>query len=113
MNLVIFEEFSSLLFDMYLSYAFQKHSLTNSDIYKIVKATDGYSGADMSNLCRDAAIGPIRSLDYSKIADVSTDDIRAIHVGDFENSLRQVKASVSDQDLDLYRDWNERYGCAK
>lgn len=67
----------------------------------------------MSNLCRDAAIGPIRSLDYSKIADVSSEDIRAIHVVDFENSLRQVKASVSDQDLDLYKDWNERYGCAK
>lgn len=28
----------------------------------IVSRTDGYSGADMDGLCREAALGPIRSI---------------------------------------------------
>ena len=75
--------------------------------------TDGYSGADMANLCRDAAMGPIRSIDYSLIDKISTGEVRPIEKSDFDDALRQVKASVSDKDLDLYRDWDAKYGSGK
>lgn len=41
----------------------EKHVLTMGDIKEIANLTDGYSGADMKNLCCEASLGPIRSLD--------------------------------------------------
>ncbi len=87
--------------------------MSESDIESVVSRTGGYSGADMAYLCRDAALGPVRSLDYSRIETISTDEIRPVNLGDFEGALRQVKASVSDQDLRMYQDWNTRYGSGK
>ena len=45
----------------------QSHDLQKSSLDKIGELTDGYSGADMANLAKEAAMGPIRSLDYSQI----------------------------------------------
>lgn len=86
----------------------QSHSLTEEDINWICSCTDGYSGSDMDGLCREAAIGPIRSI--SDILNISTSDVRPISRQDFEEALSQVRASVSNQDLELYLDWNKKFG---
>ncbi len=86
----------------------QSHSLTEEDIQWVCSKTDGYSGSDMDGLCREAAIGPIRSI--SDILNISSSDVRPISRKDFEEALSQVRASVSDQDLVLYLDWNQKYG---
>ena len=33
---------------------------SNVDFTKLTELTDGYSGADMANICRDAAMEPLR-----------------------------------------------------
>lgn len=86
----------------------QSHNLTEEDVQWICEQTEGYSGSDMDGLCREAAIGPIRSI--SDILNISTSDVRPISREDFEEALTQVRASVSDQDLDLYLDWNQKFG---
>ena len=88
----------------------QNHILSEFDYTQIGDLTDGYSGADMATLCKEAAMGPIRSLDYSKMDSIQPEDVRSIEFLDFESALRQVKASVSDKDLQNYHDWNEQYG---
>lgn len=86
----------------------QSHCLSEEDIQWICSQTDGYSGSDMDGLCREAAIGPIRSI--TDILNISTSDVRPISRIDFEKALSQVRASVSNQDLALYLDWNQKYG---
>ena len=88
----------------------QNHSLSRDSYEEIGRLTDGYSGADMANLCKEAAMGPIRSLDYSKMDSITPEDVRSIEFLDFESALKQVKASVSDKDLQNYHNWNEQYG---
>ena len=39
--------------------------------------------------------------------------VRAISAADFVPALRQVKASVSEKDLDLYIDWDRKFGATK
>jgi len=89
------------------------HGLDDGDLDRIAgdDCTGGYSGADMANLCKEAAMGPIRSLDYSKIDQIDLSDVRPIKAEDFEAALKVVKASVSDKDLDLYMQWNAQFGC--
>eukprot|EP00842_Homolaphlyctis_polyrhiza_P004215 jgi/Hompol1/4795/HPOL_001844-RA len=78
----------------------QSHSLTDEDIDNIVALTEGYSGSDMDGLIREAALGPIR--DIRDISKVSALDVRPILYRDFTDALTQVRASVSEKDLEFY-----------
>ena len=91
----------------------EQHSLSEENIDEIGGKTDGYSGADMANLCREAAMGPIRSIDKSLIETGEIDTLRPINEEDFVCALRQVKASVSNQDLEQYEVWNNKYGAGQ
>lgn len=88
----------------------QSHQMGDFEYEKIAELTDGYSGADMANLCKEAAMGPIRSLDYSQMESIKSEDVRAINFDDFQVALSQIRASVSDKDLQMYLDWNKLYG---
>ncbi|XP_044512831.1 fidgetin-like protein 1 [Gracilinanus agilis] len=87
--------------------------LTEEDITQIVKQSDGFSGADMTQLCREASLGPIRSLKTIDIATVTPDQVRPITFIDFENAFQTVRPSVSLKDLELYENWNKTFGCGK
>lgn len=86
----------------------QSHSLSPSDIALVAKNTDGYSGSDVDNLCREASLGPIRCI--KDILHVAQADVRPINLQDFEYALTQVRASVSQADLSGYIDWNVKFG---
>lgn len=70
----------------------------------------GYSGADMSNLCKEAALGPVRDISYDDIETVTLSQVRPINYQDFHAGLKQVRASVAGSDLNLYLEWNSRFG---
>ncbi|XP_043832197.1 fidgetin-like protein 1 [Dromiciops gliroides] len=87
--------------------------LSEEEISLIVKQSDGFSGADMTQLCREASLGPIRSLQTIDIATVTPDQVRPIAFVDFENAFKTVRPSVSLKDLELYENWNKTFGCGK
>lgn len=62
----------------------------------------------MANLCREAALGPIRSI--TDIQCIDAEQVRPIVFEDFDEALHQVRPSVSEKDLDLYIQWNKLYG---
>ena len=62
----------------------------------------------MDGLVREAAIGPLR--DITDIEAVSVTQVRPILSSDFTNALLQVRASVGEKDLDLYRVFDQSFG---
>jgi SpoVK/Ycf46/Vps4 family AAA+-type ATPase len=87
----------------------QKHSLSESDLDRLVELTDGFSGSDITALAKDAAMGPLRSLG-EKLLHMTMEEIRPIHLADFEASLATIRPSVSKQGLQEYEDWARQYG---
>ena len=85
------------------------HRLTDSDVAKLAKETEGYSGADLKSLCTDAAMGPIRMLG-SKALEVEAADVPPISFKHFRQSLRSMKPSVAPSDLVQYEEWDKVYG---
>ncbi|XP_006161861.1 fidgetin-like protein 1 isoform X2 [Tupaia chinensis] len=87
--------------------------LSEEEIERVVQHSDGFSGADMTQLCREASLGPIRSLQTTDIATITPDQVRPIAYTDFENAFRTVRPSVSPKDLELYENWNKTFGSGK
>ena len=56
----------------------EEHELTAAQLDQIGQLTQGYSGADMANLCKEAAMGPIRSMDFSQIQRINKAELRKI-----------------------------------
>lgn len=87
--------------------------LSEAEVELVVQQSDGFSGADMTQLCREASLGPIRSLQTADIATITPDQVPPIAYVDFENAFRTVRPSVSPKDLELYENWNKTFGSGK
>ena len=91
----------------------------NINYDKLVKLTDGYSGADISNVCREASFMPMRrellANKGRKIEDLVNDQefrskIRAaICMPDFEKAIGNISKSVSAKDLEVYDKWTKEF----
>ncbi|KAK3916214.1 Fidgetin-like protein 1 [Frankliniella fusca] len=89
----------------------EKHTITEKEATDISASTDGYSGADLSQVCRNAAMGPIRSLDPDESLEFLTlDDVRAINMEDFKSSLGSTSKSVSADMIKRVEDFDKMYG---
>ncbi|XP_007240377.3 fidgetin-like protein 1 [Astyanax mexicanus] len=91
----------------------EKSQLGPEELEKVVSCTEGFSGADMTQLCREAALGPIRSIQLSDIATITPEQVRPILYCDFQEALKTVRPSVSKKDLELYEEWNKTFGCGR
>jgi len=87
----------------------QNHVLEVDDFNRIVELTEGYSGSDLYALCGEAALGPVRDVG-EKLESVALECVRPIQLRDFEVASQVVRASVSENDLVGYREWNAMYG---
>lgn len=91
----------------------EKNQLLPQELESVVTSTEGFSGADMTQLCREAALGPIRSIQLSDIATITADQVRPILYSDFQEALKTVRPSVSAKDLELFEEWNKTFGCGR
>ncbi|KAE8597152.1 hypothetical protein XENTR_v10016373 [Xenopus tropicalis] len=88
-------------------------SLAEQEVEAIVLQADGFSGADMTQLCREAALGPIRSIQLMDISTITPEQVRPIAYIDFQSAFLVVRPSVSQKDLELYENWNKTFGCGR
>ncbi|CBX98221.1 hypothetical protein IAQ61_010318 [Plenodomus lingam] len=87
----------------------QKHELSERDMDRLVKLTEGFSGSDITALAKDAAMGPLRSLG-EKLLSMTMEQIRPIQYKDFVASLQTIRPSVSKQGLKEFEDWATQFG---
>ena len=85
-----------------------KYDISNEDIEEIVKRTKGYSGSDLINVCKEAAMMPIRNI--VDICNCDKGSLRGVCFNDFLESLDNVKKSVSEKTIGQYVLWNKEFG---
>jgi katanin p60 ATPase-containing subunit A1 len=85
------------------------------DLEEISKVLDGYSGADVTTVCRDASMMGMRR----KIDGLTIEQIQAIpkeqfnlptKMDDFLDVIKKVSPSVSKNDLEKYEKWMLDFG---
>jgi len=83
-----------------------KHTLSSKDIDKLVQLTDGYSSSDLTALCCDASLGPIRNVKPDTLVHLDVSELDPITMRHFEGSLRSIRPSVTKDRLKQYEQWN-------
>ncbi len=82
---------------------------------QVAALLDGYSGADITSVCRDAAMMALRR----RIAGLTPEQIRAlpkeevdrpITSSDFLEAVSKISKSVSSEDLYKYERWMAEFG---
>lgn len=85
------------------------------DLALIAEKLDGYSGADITNVCRDAAMMSMRR----RITGMKPEEIRNIprqellsptSMEDFDQAIKNVSKTVSAADLEKYEKWMAEFG---
>lgn len=64
-----------------------------------MKATEGYSSADLTAVIKDVAMAPLRDISAEKILTMKSSDLRPINASDFIKTLKEMQPSVSKKSL--------------
>lgn len=87
----------------------------NVNLIQIAKKLEGYSGSDITNVCRDAAMmsmrRKIRGLKHEDLKKLAKEDVDLpVTSKDFMEALSKCNKSVSAQDLQKYEKWMKEFG---
>lgn len=85
------------------------------DFDKIAQMGEGYSGDDITNVCRDAAMNGLRrAIEGKDIEQIRRLDHGEIHepirMLDFEEAFGKIRPSVGQKHLELHELWRKEYG---
>ncbi|KAJ3072727.1 Katanin p60 ATPase-containing subunit A1 [Podochytrium sp. JEL0797] len=85
------------------------------DLDMLADRMDGYSGADITNICRDASMMSmrkrIRGLTAEQIKSIPKEEMEAPATNeDFVAAINKIQSSVSQADLKKYQNWMDEFG---
>ena len=86
--------------------------LTEEDFIELGVRSEGYSGRDISNVCREVIMLPIRELDMGGLLENSDQEVivRDINLKDFTKTLKKVKPMTTNAALKRYEQWAKDFG---
>ena len=105
------------LFEIYLGSV--NHKIEDFDWSHLIGRTQGYSGADIANVCRDAAMLPMRKkllqirsqgLNPESILKIKSEVEVPVTMNDLKDALCNVSKSVSSDDMERYETWMKEFG---
>eukprot|EP00357_Protocruzia_adherens_P011973 CAMPEP_0115025146 /NCGR_PEP_ID=MMETSP0216-20121206/33785_1 /TAXON_ID=223996 /ORGANISM="Protocruzia adherens, Strain Boccale" /LENGTH=454 /DNA_ID=CAMNT_0002399591 /DNA_START=136 /DNA_END=1500 /DNA_ORIENTATION=+ len=76
----------------------------------LIEKTDGYSGSDLNQLCKEAAYGPIREIQSGDLAKFDSKKLRPVKYCDFKAAMARIRPSVNPSSLRTYIDWDRENG---
>jgi len=79
------------------------------DFLQLAEWTEGFSGADIALICREAIMAPLRELDERDLLKDTSKEVRSVTLQDFLDSLQKIKPSVSPQELIGYEQWQRQF----
>ena len=87
----------------------------NLNLVQVAKDLEGYSGSDITNVCRDACMMAMRrrisGLTSDEIKNLSKDELELpVTMEDFTDAIRRVNKSVLAEDLRRYEKWMQEFG---
>lgn len=95
------------------------------DFEELAQKSEGYSGADVANVCRDASMMSVRRImEQARKQGLGREQMQAmlkeqkdalntaVSREDFLTALSKVSRSVSDHDLTKFSDWMNEFGSA-
>jgi vacuolar protein-sorting-associated protein 4 len=87
-------------------------SLTDEDFVELAVRSDGYSGRDIANVCREVIMLPVRELDMGGLLENSDKEVkvRDITLKDFKKTLKKVKPMTNEKMMRQYNEWAEEFG---
>lgn len=76
---------------------------------ELADLTEGYSGRDISVVCREAALEPIRDLQRTGRMEDEQEilDIRPVSREDFLHAIENIRPATAPEDVKRYIDWAE------
>lgn len=83
------------------------YKLGTRDLKQLMKLTEGYSGSDLSALCKEAAMFPVRGLSHRELQEGK---IPPVSINHFKAAMEVIRPSVSKQSLNFYMRWNSEFG---
>ena len=84
---------------------------------ELASQLEGYSGADIANICRDAAFMSMRRC----VAGLSADEIKSLPEDaldlpvtkqDIQEAISKISSSVAQEDVDKHIEWMTKFGSA-
>ena len=90
----------------------ERHSLNDSDFMALSQQTEGYSGADLKNVCKAAFRAMKKSLspEEKRLVEAGVEDIPPITVQHCHSALNKTSPSVREEDLHVYDEWYGFFG---
>ena len=87
-------------------------ALAEEDFIELGVRSEGYSGRDISNVCREVIMLPIRELDMSGLLENSDQEVivRDLNLKDFTKTLKKVKPMTTNAALKQYEQWAKDFG---
>jgi len=85
------------------------------ELKSVARRLEGYSGADITNVCRDASMMSMRrkiaGLKPMEIRNLNQDELdMPVSKQDFMEAVQKCNKSVSKEDLEKYEKWMEEFG---
>jgi SpoVK/Ycf46/Vps4 family AAA+-type ATPase len=89
-----------------------KTKMAEKELAALGKQFDGYSFSDLTNVCKEASMMPVRELPTKAVATLKPEKLRPITAADVSASAKAIRPSTTKECLLELLEWDHKYGAS-